>query len=587
MTFLPKAIKAYVHSFIDPTVHAKYIDENAELLNRHPGVLLAGRGTEFTEFTRQMANSGLVRSRPIRITGNIARTIPGVELAGRGYLGFLRRTQTGFEAAMDIAGIEMLKALDDLGTDAAKVAEVDAFVNEFRGLADSARLGVSAQQRQVESFALLAPRYNRAIAAMLADLGRGGIRGSQARRKMASGIAAISAMSVAISLARGEEPDEILEHFNPQSPAFMTWNVGGVNIGFGTKVRSLIKLSASIHMQMTDDKDIDFMSMENPLMRFARGNTAPLLGSSIDILSGRTYMGDPTRDNPISFVQNVVAPASMFIWTSSVLLEGGSMKQRTIRGMTEFLGGRSHPETMSQVLHSYSKDTLGLDYDELEPFERKKLRELLAPTLGPMQEEQLLRGSEYAKYYHERDELADDRIKSEADLVQQYMNPNTGSGIFLSSNADYIFKTKYNDIQRNYAIALNDLNRQHEMYQDDQEFDEDNPQGYVLQEWYNLYEKAYRTAGTIDDNDIYQGVFDNRLLAQLEKEYWNSTLPNGEPMTNYIDFVHRNTGTTEHAPGVSTILGSDVQQQWEMTQKAQRDFLKDRGNWNEILDKSK
>ena len=204
-----------------------------------------------------------------------------------------------------------------------------------------------------------------------------------------------------------------------------------------------------------------------------------------------------------------------------------------------------------------------------------------------MQAEQLLRGSEYAKYYHERDELDKDRYKAEVDLVQQYMNPNTGSGIFLSSNADYIFKTKYNDIQRNYAIAIKDLNRTHERYQDDQEFDEDDPKGYVLQEWYNLYEKAYRTAGTIDDNDIYQGVFDNRLLAQLEKEYWESTLPNGEPMTNYIDFVHRNTGTTEHAPGVSTILGSDVQQQWEMTQKAQRDFLKDRGNWNEILDKSK
>ena len=594
MTFLPKAIKAYVHSFIDPTVHAKYLDENAELLNRHPGVLLAGRGTEFTEFTRQMENSGFVRSRPIRITGNIARTIPGAELAGRGYIGFLRRSQTGFEAAMDIAGIEMLKALDDLGTDAAKVAEVDAFVNEFRGLADSQRLGVSAKQRQIESFALLAPRYNRAIAAMLADLGRGGIRGSQARRKMASGIAAISAMSVAISLARGEEPDEILEHFNPQSPAFMTWNVGGVNIGFGTKVRSLIKLSASIYMEMTDDEDMTmdkFLSMENPGVRFLRGNTSPLLGSSIDILSGRTYMGDPTTDSVMSFASNVVAPASMFIWTSSMLLEGGSMRQRTIRGMTEFLGGRSHPETMSQVLHSYSKDILGLDYDELEVFEKNHpdigLRKQLEDILGPMQAEQLLRGSEYAKYYHERDELDKDRYKAEVDLVQQYMNPNTGSGIFLSSNADYIFKTKYNDIQRNYAIAIKDLNRTHERYQDDQEFDEDDPKGYVLQEWYNLYEKAYRTAGTIDDNDIYQGVFDNRLLAQLEKEYWESTLPNGEPMTNYIDFIHRNTGTTKHAPGVSTILGSDVQQQWEMTQKAQRDFLKDRGNWNEILDKSK
>lgn len=586
LTFLPKALVAFVHAFIDPTVHAKYLDEHAELLNRHPGVILAGRGTEFTEFTRKIGNAGFVRAKPIQVIGELAGTIPGTKLAGRGYVGFIKRSQTGFEAALDIAGIELTKMLDDLGTDAAKIGEVDAVVNEMRGLSDAQRLGVSAKQRQIESFTLLASRYNRAIGGMLADLPRGGIRGSQARRKVANGIAAASAISVAISLARGESMEEMLEHFNPQSPAFYTWNIGGVNIGFGTKVRSLIKLSAGMYTAMTDDRPTDWLSMENPALRFARGNASPIIGTALDVITGRTYMGEPSRDSIQSFGKNVLAPSAMFIWMSTMLLEGGSIKQRSLKGLSEFVGFRGYPETMTQVLHNYSKDTLGLDYDELEPFERKLLRDLMKDVLLPMQQEQLLRGSQFAKYYYERDLLDEERLDAEKDLLTQYMNPEKWTGKFLVGNPEQTFRDIYNDIQSAYAVAINDLNEQHHMYQDDQEFDEDNPKNYVLQEWYALFEKAYRTASTEDiPNSIYEGVFDTKKLVRLKQEFWASTLPNGERMIDYKDFVARNTTTTIHPPRVMQILGNEAQ--LKATQEAQQAFLKDRGKWNDVLDKSK
>ena len=590
LTFLPKALVAFVHAFIDPTVHAKYLDENAELLNRHPGVILAGRGTEFTEFTRKIGNAGFVRTKPIQVIGQLAGSMTykgyGLPTVGRGYVGFIKRSQTGFEAALDIAGIELTKMLDDLGTDAAKIGEVDAVINEMRGLSDAQRLGVSAKQRQIESFTLLASRYNRAIGGMLADLPRGGIRGDQARRKVANGIAAASAISVAISLARGESMEEMLEHFNPQSPHFYTWNIGGVNLGFGTKVRSLIKLSAGMYTAMTDDRPTDWLSMENPALRFARGNASPIIGGPLDVITGRTYMGDPTRDSIQSFAKNVLAPSSMFIWMSTMLLEGGSIKQRAYKGLAEFIGFRGYPETMSQILHSYSKDTLGLDYDELEPFERKLLRDLMKDILLPMQQEQLLKGSQFAKYYYERDLLDEERLAAEKDLLTQYMNPEKWTGKFLVGNPEQTFRDIYNDIQSAYSVAINDLNEQHHMYQDDQEFDEDNPKNYVLQEWYALFEKAYRTAGTEDvPNSIYEGVFDTKKLVRLKQEFWASTLPNGERMIDYKDFVARNTTTTIHPPRVMQILGNEAQ--LRATQETQQAFLKDRGKWNDVLDKSK
>ena len=82
---------------------------------------------------------------------------------------------------MDTAGIEMLKAFDHAGTnrydDPVARQELADFINEFRGLANPRRLGISTKQKQLESFSLLAPRYNRAIAAMITDLGRLNMRG--------------------------------------------------------------------------------------------------------------------------------------------------------------------------------------------------------------------------------------------------------------------------------------------------------------------------------------------------------------------------------------------------------------------------
>ena len=147
-----------------------------------------------------------------------------------------------FESALDIAGIYLAESLEHMATTPAQIADLDMYINEFRGLTSSARIGVSGIQRQIETNLLLAPRYNRAIAGWLFDLSRGGIRGALARRSMFKGLTALALMAFLISLARGETEDEIIDHFNPRSSNFFTWNIAGQKVGPGSKVRSLIKL---------------------------------------------------------------------------------------------------------------------------------------------------------------------------------------------------------------------------------------------------------------------------------------------------------------------------------------------------------
>ena len=117
--------------------------------------------------------------------------------------------------------------------------------------------------------------------------------------KYFASIAAISAMGVLFSLANGEDPDEIVEHFIPTSPLFFTWNIGGQNIGFGSKVRSLIKLSAGIYttIQKGEQPTLFDLSMDNPGIRFLRGNLSPIISSGVDMLNGTTYMGEPVWGN--------------------------------------------------------------------------------------------------------------------------------------------------------------------------------------------------------------------------------------------------------------------------------------------------
>ena len=142
---------------------------------------------------------------------------------------------------------------------------------------------------------------------------------------------------------------------------------------------------------------------------------------------------------------------------------------------------------------------------------------------------------------------------------------------------------EYSRIQNAYAIMRTRLNKQFAMYQDDQEFDEDDPGKFIMQEWYELYDQAtYGYDPDVKDEGI-GGTFDPVRLAALQKKFWKKTLPNGQKYTEYGDYIRRNTVTTKHPPGYSNLLSRSTVSRWRAAEAARNEFLDGRGNWASVL----
>ena len=420
---------------LDTEFQAKFLSENKAVIDRHPGLLLSSMGTEFTE---AMAKGGMLSTRmnvwPKQDAMLKKLGLLPPRVAGKAEAMVLSPFQRVFEGTLDYAGIKMAEALEHLGKTPAEMAEVDQFINEFRGLTSSAKLGVSPNWRAGETATLLAPRYNRAIAALLFDatkgavtFGQSGIRNRLAIQGLTKGIAAISAVAVAISLALGQDWEEIAEHFDPNSPRFFTWNVNGTNIGPGTKVRSVVKLIA----QTLDNPEALFQfSMENPALRFVRGNLAPVLGGSVDLLTSRNYIGDPVRSDVATFTKEMLVKNFLPIWVENVVYEGGELSQKLLRGAGEFFGGRAYPETESDQVNRlrerYAAKEYGRKYEELNNSEKDSLRDKY-DDLAKIEEEAKVywaeRGSGIERFYfNEKQRITDERNAGLDKAAQAYLD---------------------------------------------------------------------------------------------------------------------------------------------------------------------
>jgi len=419
----------------DTEWQSKFLSENKDTIDRHPGLLLSKQGTEFTEAMQKgglLSSSVNVWPKQEALAKKLALATP--RAIGKGAATVLEPFQRVFEGTLDYAGIKMAEGLEHLAKTPAEMAEVDQFINEFRGVTSSAKLGVTANQRAQETATLLAPRYNRAIAALLADatkgaatFGQSGIRNRLAIQGLTKGIAAISAMAVAISLALGEDEDDIKEHFDPNSGKFFTWNVAGTNIGPGTKVRSVVKLLAQ---SIENPEALLQTSMDNPALRFIRGNLAPVAGATISILTGKDYIGDPVRSDVATFTKEMIVKNFMPIWVENVIYEGGGLSQRLIRGAGEFFGGRAYPETefdqVSRLRERYAAQHFGKEYEGLNNSQRDTLRQKhddLAELETRAKEEQAIKGSDIERFYfNEKQRITDERNDGLDKAAQSLLN---------------------------------------------------------------------------------------------------------------------------------------------------------------------
>ena len=269
--------------------------------------------------------------------------------------------------------------------------------------------------------------------------------------------------------------------------------------------------------------------------------------------------------------EHMVTPILGPIWAQSALLEGGNPQDRGIRGAVEFAGGRAYPEGSAQIIREFAQDEVGIDYDDMASFERKILRTLIKDKLEPIQQERILRGDKNALYWKRLEEIDAERLIAEERALQEY---DARVGKYGKGSPRNALLSTFYDIQEWYGSERDTINVSHDMFQDDVEYDADDPEKFILSEWYGLYDKA-----------VTNKSFDKTKLERLKNEFWNKTLPDGTKYLRYYGYIRMNTLTTSHPIEYRDILNPETVENYEIAHNARIEYLRERGNWAQVFDK--
>ena len=405
---------------------------------KHIIMLSGDNPSEFTESVGTLRNVNVY----LRRKGGIRKVAGKVATI---YTRPLEAFQEAFIAAMNMAGLQLWRALRPLTKNAdgtvnpQKLADVEDFINNTRGLTSSARMGVSGQRRWIEGNSMLAARYRRATAALMTSVISGGARGDLARNQLAALITGMTLTMAAFTVARGEQEGkskkqvnyELKERLIPGNGTYMMADEMGQKVGFGSKFISDLNFITKIQTQPSSmwDANID----NNVWIRWLRSQFSFALGAPIDLLLGRDVVGNVTRpgdpvlikgDAPsvregVLGLTKSLAGIGIPVWAQSVAFEGGDIKQRQLRGGFEFVGSRAYEQGRSSVLTKASFDKFGKPLEDLNQLERFELQNdpQLAPVLEEFDNTRASTGDKFASYRVQR--LEDERVaynRKSADL---------------------------------------------------------------------------------------------------------------------------------------------------------------------------
>jgi len=309
-----RAMTRGIGSFGVPQLRANLIKRELETVTemwRH-GAAAFGR----SEFTQAGRRGGLLAKIPV--VGRIFTRAGGM-----------------FETFLDTSRIILYKAkklqfMARYGrplTDA-ELTDLVKVIDHTVGVSSMRALGVSGIRQSVEQLALYAPRFFRAFVSMLIDCFQGGIRGTVAREVMAKWLIGMPIFMSALAMALGqkeritptkENPLPIM--FDPRTGQFMAVEIAGIHMGWGGPYIALFRLFASMARAAQDDPKA-FISIdphENPILRYGYGRASPVAGATIDIATGRNFLGE-RLDTPQKYLFEVIDKTFPF-WAAGAITD--------------------------------------------------------------------------------------------------------------------------------------------------------------------------------------------------------------------------------------------------------------------------
>nr|AIF12176.1 hypothetical protein [uncultured marine thaumarchaeote KM3_54_G11] len=451
-----KAMGWSLQAMVDDGARAAYIANNSnEIVDmvRHGGHLGS------TEITESMSQGGWLAKLAVAKgdTGNIAQR--GLGKLGQAVYQTTKRFSTQYDMFLDVARVETYKALKPTilrhGSDG-DLYDLADFVNKLSGHTSSRALGIGVTQRQIENaLFLFSPRYTRATASLFLDMTRGGLRGREARSALAGLMAGQYALHMAISAARGEEPNLI-----PGRGDWLKTNIPGIgHVGFGGKSNAIINMVWDIQDQAMTNPD-GFLSInvfdkktydDNSFLRRLRYQTSPLSGAVLNYITGADPIGRELPDWEDIYHDDLGNRQFDMgaLWTKlrSIGLEHlpfaveGLAESGPVGFGAEWFGGQVMPERPYEVrddlFDKYARQDLGLslrelrkrnDYQTLKAQLENDHPELKRASDNARESEKLFGRNEERMLVRETRDIAIRELATDWNLAAKEFNSIGGSG---------------------------------------------------------------------------------------------------------------------------------------------------------------
>jgi hypothetical protein len=197
---------------------------------------------------------------------------------GRGGAAVAGKFETQFDAFLLAAKIHMWEAMEPVAKSAA-LSRGLAFVPEeelanqvakLTGSMNMNNLGMSPTLQQAAGgFMMFAPKYRLATYGLMADIAKGSVRGDIARSALGKMAAGGMLMYLAVGYALKQTPN-----LDPRKGSFLTYEIAGRNIGFGSAWVSTIRFLANASSQALTEPDqlITAWKRDSKLNQFVRGH---------------------------------------------------------------------------------------------------------------------------------------------------------------------------------------------------------------------------------------------------------------------------------------------------------------------------
>lgn len=406
-------------------------------------------------------------------------------------------------------------------TDSGEIRQIAESVNRMTGWTNN-RFGGS-----LGDFILFAPRFLQSRLETVANAYRGLMPGAKLNERMARdamvrfiGLGATATFLV--NWALGEETETQPFEDGRLNPNFMRIRAFDRDFSLFGPWDSLLRMTVVTAQGNPQDA--------------VRSMSSGTVTAGWDLISGSTFTGQPTRDNPEDLGRWVLGSALPFSFTDAVTGDENVLgaarsgdPTAAIGLAADVFGVKSAPMTPSEHRDSTSRQHFGKPWEALTGQERETI-EREYPNVVSRAEEHLQsradRGEDWAQLQLRREQIDTNRATLEVDAMLAYM----GGEITLAQFADSI-----EGVQRDTATRKQELDDTSGAEARKQE-----PHWDALDEYYSTYDLAEVAPGIID--------WDAReaLEAELFERISNGAFGDPELARRFIDERRR----VEHSPEV-------------------------------------